>query len=326
MRDEVYVSGLAADIEAFVSLKRACGFPYVESARILRRFDRMVAERFPDATCVTREACDAWVALVEGERPNELLRRVSPVRQLARYLTAAGRPSHVIAPGTPARGGRYVPHIFTSAELAAFFRAVDSCPPSAYSPTRRYVVPTIFRLLYCCGLRSSEALLLRASDVDLGSGRILVRGSKGWAARTVYAGDDMLRVLRSYDARVGAMMPGRAPLFPNRDGGFFSKGTPDRWFHEFWDPLPEAALATGNPPRVHDLRHTFAVRRIDGWVEEGADVEAMYPYLSGYLGHAHFADTDYYLRMSAAFRPTLEALMDGVDGAVLPEVAHGEED
>ena len=60
MREEVYVSGLAADIEAFVSLKRACGFPYVESARILRRFDRMVAERFPGATCVTREACDAW--------------------------------------------------------------------------------------------------------------------------------------------------------------------------------------------------------------------------------------------------------------------------
>lgn len=79
MRDENYESKLATDIAAFVAQKRACGYPYVESATILRGFDRMVAERFPRDEGVTKDACDAWLSLVEDEHPNELMRRVSPV-------------------------------------------------------------------------------------------------------------------------------------------------------------------------------------------------------------------------------------------------------
>ena len=83
MRDESYESKLAKDIELFVAQKRACGYPYVESATILRRFDRMVAERFPDDTAVTKGACDAWLSLVEDEHPNELMRvSCPPARQV----------------------------------------------------------------------------------------------------------------------------------------------------------------------------------------------------------------------------------------------------
>ena len=125
MRDESYESKLAKDIELFVAQKRACGYPYVESATILRRFDRMVAERFPDDTAVTKGACDAWLSLVEDEHPNELMRRVSPVRQLAKYVAASGRPSYIIPSGIPGKRLKYQAHIFTPGELSAFFGAVD---------------------------------------------------------------------------------------------------------------------------------------------------------------------------------------------------------
>lgn len=269
MRDEDYESKLSADIAAFVAQKRACGYPYAESATILRRFDRMVAERFPDDETVTKGACDAWLSLVADEHPNELMRRVSPVRQLAKYMAAAGKPSYVIPPGIPGKRLKYQAHIFTREELSAFFAAIDSCGPSACSPTKAYVVPTLFRMLYCCGMRSSEALLLGASGVDLEAGRIDVKGCKGWRGRTVYMGGDMLRVCRAYDAVIEGMLPGRVPFFPNREGGFFSRSAPNRWFHQFWDPLPEAARVKGNPPRVHDFRHTHAVTRLNRWVEEG---------------------------------------------------------
>ena len=326
MRDESHGSKLAKDIELFVAQKRACGYPYVESATILRRFDRMVAERFPDDTAVTKGACDAWLSLVEDEHPNELMRRVSPVRQLAKYVAASGRPSHMIPSGIPGKRPEYQARVLAPGELSAFFGAVDSCRPSACPPTKEYVVPTLFRMLYCCGMRSSEALLLDANGVDLETGRIDTRGREGWRGRTTCMGDDMLRVRGAYDDAVETMLPGRTPPFPNREGGFFSRHAPNRWSRRSWDPLPEAAHARGNPPRARDLGHARAVTRPDRWVGEGADIEAMYPYLSGFLGHANFSDTSYYLRMSASSCPELDRRMAPVNLSVLPEVVrHGEE-
>lgn len=326
MRDESYESKLAKDVGPLVAQKRACGYPYAGSATILRRFDRMVAERFPDDTAVTKGACDAWLSLAGDEHPNEPVRRVSPVRQLAKYVAASGRPSYIIPSGIPGKRPEYQAHIFTPGELSAFFGAVDSCRPSACSPTKEYVVPTLFRMLYCCGMRSSEALLLDANGVDLETGRIDIKGCKGWRGRTIYMGDDMPRVCRAYDDAVETMLPGRTPFFPNREGGFFSRHAPNRWFHQFWDPLPEAAHARGNPPRVHDFRHTHAVTRLNRWVGEGADIEAMYPYLSGFLGHASLPDTSHRLGTSALFYPELDRRMAPVSSPVLPEVVrHGEE-
>lgn len=326
MRDESYESKLARDVGPLVARRRACGHPHAGSATILRRFDRMVAERFPDDTAVTKGACDAWLSLAGDEHPNEPVRRVSPVRQLAKYVAASGRPSYIIPSGIPGKRLKYQAHIFTPGELSAFFGAVDSCRPSACSPTKEYVVPTLFRMLYCCGMRSSEALLLDANGVDLETGRIDIKGREGWRGRTTCMGDDMPRVCRAYDDAVETMLPGRTPFFPNREGGFFSRHAPNRWSRRFWDPLPEAAHARGNPPRVHDLGHARAVTRPDGWVREGADIEAMYPYLSGFLGHANFSDTSYYLRMSASSCPELDGRMAPVNLSVLPEVVrHGEE-
>lgn len=326
MRDESYESKLAKDIELFVAQKRACGYPYAGSATILRRFDRMVAERFPDDTAVTKGACDAWLSLVGDEHPNEPVRRVSPVRQLAKYVAASGRPSYIIPSGIPGKRLKYQAHIFTPGELSAFFGAVGPCRPSACSPTKEYVVPTLFRMPCCCGMRSSEALLLDANGVDLETGRIDIKGREGWRGRTIYMGDDMLRVCRAYDDAVETMLPGRTPFFPNREGGFFSRHAPNRWFHQFWDPLPEAAHARGNPPRVHDFRHTHAVTRPDGWVGEGADIEATCPCPGGFLGHASLPDTSHRLGTSALFYPELDRRMAPVSSPVLPEVVrHGEE-
>lgn len=326
MRDESHGGKLAKDIEPLVAQKRACGYPHVESATILRRFDRMVAERFPDDTAVTKGACDAWLSLAGDEHPNEPVRRVSPVRQLAKYVAASGRPSHMMPSGIPGKRPEYQARVLAPGELSAFFGAVDSCRPSACPPARERVVPTPSGMPCRCGMRSSEALLLDANGVDLETGRIDTRGREGWRGRTTCMGDDMPRVRRAYDDAVETMLPGRTPFFPNREGGFFSRHAPNRWFHQFWDPLPEAAHARGNPPRVHDLGHTRAVTRPDRWVREGADIEATCPCPGGLLGHANFSDTSYYLRMSALFYPELDRRMAPVNLSVLPEVVrHGEE-
>lgn len=322
--DNDYTSSLGPAIAGLIAQKRAMSYPYDTSAAILRRFDAFAASEFPDEAGLTKGLCMAWATRRDGEHQNTLLRRVTPVRQLGKYLASRGEEAYVIPGHIPSKQVKYAPHVFTEGEISALFASIDSCPRSPWSPLRCYVVPVFFRLVYCCGLRQSEARLLARDDVDLSDGRVVIRESKGWESRAVYMSDDLLELCRTYDGIIESRMPNRAPFFPNAFGECYSKSTPDTWFHEFWDVLPEAASACGNPARVHDLRHAYAVHRLNSWVREGRDPNALYPYLSEFMGHSHFADTDYYLTLSECFYGQLGELMAPVDDEVLPEVARHE--
>jgi integrase len=322
MHEYIFASKLGVHIKMFILQKQASGHTYQTAAKILLRFDRMVHEKFPEENILTKDICDQWIREKPGEHPNGLLRRVTPVRQLAKYLSGMGLPAYIIPGHIPNKQIKYEPHIYSKAELKAFFSSVDNCPDSVFSPFRRYVIPVIFRLLYCCGLRSSEARLLKTEDVNLNSGKVTVRESKGWRARIVYMSPDLLDVCREYDAIIGHRLPGRDAFFPNKDGMFYSKSTLDCWFHEFWDHLPEASLIVGNSPRVHDFRHVYAVDRMNGWVRDGQDISALYPYLSEYMGHSHYVETDYYLSLVESFYPEMERRMSGLNEDILPEVYH----
>lgn len=322
MPDPVFTSKLGSSMETFISQKRACGYPYITSARVLGYLDTMVAEQFPTSETLTKGICDAWVKECSAHHQNTLLRRVTPVRQYAKYLIGTGVVAYIIPGRIPAKQVRYDAHIFTEKELTAFFTAVDGCKASPFSRTRCYVVPVLFRLLYTCGLRSSEARLLRTEDVELSTGKIYIRKSKGWEARVIYVSDDLLDLLIRYDANIEKIFPGREAFFPNNTGNYYSKSTFDVWFHEFWDPLPEAAEAKGNSPRVHGFRHTYCVYRLNKWVHEHKDLNALYPYLSEFVGHSNFRDTDYYLSLAEPFYPEFRERMHPMNSKILPEVPH----
>ena len=319
-----YCSLLGDYIDGFISQKRALGYPYRSSALILRRFDALAAGQFPNERTITKEICDAWLRSKPGEHPNGLSRRVTPVRQLGKYMKGLGHDAYIMPGHIPERQVKYEAHIYTPAELKAFFNAIDHCPPSPFSPTRRYVIPVIFRLLYCCGMRSSEARLLKKEDIELETGKITIRESKGWRSRIVYMSGDLRDMCIEYDSIMESMLPGRQAFFPNRDGCCFGKDALDRWFHEFWDGLPESNAVAGNPARVHDFRHGYAVHRLNQWVREREDVNALYPYLSEYMGHSHYADTDYYLSLAEDFYPELGRRLSLLNDDILPEVCHEE--
>ena len=282
----------------------------------------MISKSFPDSDILSKEICNAWIDKCSSFHQNTLLRRVTPVRQFAKYLVGTGKEAYIIPGGIPNKQIHYDAHIFTETELKAFFSSIDKCRKSPFSPYRCYVIPVIFRLLYTCGLRASEARLLNVDDVDLGTGKIFIRGSKGWEARIIYVSLNMLDLLCRYDCIIQRYLPARKAFFPNQKGDYYSKSTLDIWFHEFWDTLPEAAVTKGNKPRVHDFRHSYCVYRLNQWVRDNADLNALYPYLSEFVGHSNFADTDYYLTLAEPFYLEFEARMRKVNAAILPEVPH----
>ena len=322
MSDPVFRSNLGTDMGAFIAQKRAAGYPYLTSAKVLGYLDTMVTESFPESDALSKEICNAWINECSKLHQNTLLRRITPVRQFGKYLVGTGKPAYIIPGGIPHKQVRYDAHIFTETELTAFFASIDRCAKSPFAPYRCYVIPVIFRLLFTCGLRSSEARLLSVDDIDLTTGKIFIRKSKGWEARIIYVSEDMLDLLCRYDHIIRQYLPQREAFFPNWRGDYYNKCILDTWFHEFWDDLPEASAVKGNKPRVHDFRHSYCVYRLNQWVKENADLNALYPYLSEFVGHSNFADTDYYLSLAEPFYPEFEKRMREVNTAILPEVPH----
>lgn len=111
---------------------------------------------------------------------------------------------------------------FLRIRKSCFFHAIDNCKWTKYSPTKCYVVPMIFRMIYCCGLRSSEARKLYREDVDLEAGKVLIWLSKFWQERIIYVSWDLLENIRECNTIINRGIPNRAAFFPDRKGQFFS--------------------------------------------------------------------------------------------------------
>lgn len=314
-----FLSKFQGYLQDFIQQKHAVGFPYQSSELKLQAFDRFCVEHYPRETKLTKEIAMHWAEHLPDEHVNTLIRRITPVRQFAKYLNSVGIQAYVIPSGIPAKGIRYVPHIYTQQELKAFFGALDLCNYNRNYPGRHLIVPVIFRVLYCCGLRSSEVLGLRVEDVDLTTGKLSIRQSKGHKDRTVMMSEDVLDLCRIYHEKVGFVFPGRTYFFPNCTDRCYGKDFLDRTFHEFWDKAGIGPVS-GNPPRVHDFRHTFAVNRLNQWAKEKKNLNAYLPYLSMYLGHEHLTETDYYLHLVPEFFPVLTSESEERFSHLIPEV------
>ena len=107
MSDPVFRSKLRDDLEAFISQKRASGYPYHTSSKVLGYLDTMIAEDYPDCSTLSKEICDAWIRKCSVLHQNTLLRRVTPVRQFAKYLVGTGKSAYIIPGGIPRKHDKY---------------------------------------------------------------------------------------------------------------------------------------------------------------------------------------------------------------------------
>ena len=320
IQDKPFKSKLSQELKDFVELKQSSGFLYQEASRVLHHFDTMMYDEFPDKDSLTKEICEHWIEKSLHTRTATQVKMITPLRQFALYLNAIEKPAYVIPGWIPGKVPKYEAHIFTKTELQLFFKASDCIPPKHGSPAMHLCAPALFRLLYATGLRSSEARLLRLCDVDLDIGKLIIRNSKFRRKRIVVMSPSMLGYIQKYNLKVKEIFPEREAFFPNHKGVFYGKSRFDDWFHMIWDSLPVPSHVVGNSPRLHDFRHTFAVHCINRWVEDGLDINCMYPYLSEYMGHESYRETDYYLSLSSSFYPELSSRMQPVNKNILPEV------
>ncbi len=143
----------------FVDYKNSLGHSYEESCCILWRFDIFCCDKFPERNNFDRDIAMACLEMRETEGWAGHRNRIMVLREFAKYLNAIGERAYLIPISMTTKGPRYIPHIFTTSEITAFFYGADHFVPHEKAPARHLVIPVVYRLLYCCGLRLSEASL-----------------------------------------------------------------------------------------------------------------------------------------------------------------------
>ncbi|MCG7977176.1 MAG: tyrosine-type recombinase/integrase [gamma proteobacterium symbiont of Clathrolucina costata] len=318
-----YESPLAPMMERLVREKRASGYKYDTPAWVLKDLDQFLCGTTVTPNELPKHLVTQWLAQHPQETPSTQQRRIILVRQLARLMIRLGYAAYLPPNGMgPRRSFVFSPWILTHAEMHRIMAAVDALPPSPRSPLRHLILPEVFRLLYGCGFRLGEVLTLKNEDVDLQQGVITVRQGKFGKDRLVPPSIDMVERLRRYDDQLKKRaLASRAP------GAYFFPSTGQApWhgstiYHLFRTVLLQSGIAhggRGKGPRIHDLRHTFAVHRLLRWYEEGADLNAKMPFLVAYLGHKDFTGTQKYLHLTAELFPNLTARMNEQFGGVIP--------
>ncbi|SFR18611.1 tyrosine-type recombinase/integrase [Desulfoscipio geothermicus] len=318
-RIPIYTSVFADVIKGFVLEKQALGYAYHKQAIALKRFDDFCVKVGHSQDCLSKELAMQWAEKTLFESDDAHSRRIRLVRMLAKYLVRLGYKAYIY----PDHLGRsqsqqYQPYLFTEIELARFFKQLDRCQPIDSSPNRHIILPLLFRILYGCGLRISEAIHLTVDDVNTTNGTLTIRNAKFNKDRLVPIAPSLNERCRTY---MEVMHPDSQSIqifFPSTHGGPYSEKRIYDYFRRF---LWEAGIShggRGKGPRLHDLRHVFAVHCLKRWVQNGTDLTVALPYLSTYLGHTGLKSSQHYLRLTAELYPDIVATMDERFGCLLP--------
>lgn len=310
---------LADTIKKFIAEKRGIGLQYNGVSTYLQNFDRFsIAFRLDDQV-LTREVVEAWLKQNPTQSQQTLRMKAIIIRQLGLYMKRMDMNAYII-PEIPKRDHLFSPYIFSDKEIEGILTQADTIKTLSRKTSKHLVVPVFIRLLYFCGLRFSEAQQLLVKNVDLDNGILSIYGSKFDKDRLVPMSPEITNICRAYSEVVHVHSSADAIYLPNVHNDVYEKRC---FYNVYRDLLWMAGIShggRGNGPRLHDLRHTFAVHCLRKWVEEDADITALLPYLSSYLGHKGLQETAYYLRLTADMFPQVTDLLLHELGDIIPEI------
>ena len=282
-------------VDEYLTMRRGLGFQLGEAGPGLLDFVRFM--ELHRASYITQQLALSWAQRPTTVQPAEWARRLSLVRTFARYRSATDPRTQIPAEGLlPFRPKRARPYLYTDDEINDLLRAAFNLPRRR--TLRPWTYHCLFGLLAVSGMRIGEARNLELPDVDLKAAILTIRGAKFGKSRLVPLHSSSRDILADYIKRRGRFFRGRlisAYLFVSSRGNQLDIGDIHRTFYLLSRQIGLRGLTDSRGPRLHDMRHRFAVNTLLQWYRSGEDVERRLPILSTYLGHVHVADTFWYL-------------------------------
>jgi len=299
------MSGLNQAVEDYLTTRRALGFKLERHGRLLPHLVGYL-ERAGAAT-VTTELALAWATQSEGH-PDESAKRLSVARGFARYLQTLDSNAEVPAADLLARQQRRAsPYLYSDADVVALMAATSTLRFPLRSATYR----TLIGLLAVTGMRVGEAIGLVRDDLDWSHRRLIIREGKFGASRELPLHPSTIDALEMYAQLRDQCWPQpRSPFFISMAGTRLIHENVHWTFRRLVRHVGLQPRSASCRPRIHDLRHTFAVNTLIDWYRSDVDVAAWMPRLSTYLGHAAPAWTYWYLSATPELLSLAAARLD----------------
>lgn len=310
------MTDLRQAMDDYFRLRRSLGHQLAEASYLLPDFVAFMHDRGEQTVTVT--AALEWVKSREPEVFTTVSpKRITAVRGFARFLSGIDPATEVPPLGlVPHRQRRGQIFLYSDADIAAIMSAAKETIPQ---PLRAATYHTLIGLLAASGLRIGEAIKLDRGDIDWTEGVLHIRESKFGKSRLVPLADSVMSALREYDAARDALMP------RPKDPSFFVSLTARRLIYACVQPTFGTLVETTgvgadapHRPRLHELRHTFAVRALLHWYRTEDNVQAKIPSLSTYMGHREPACTYWYLSAAPELLALAAARRDDVRKAARP--------
>ncbi|MBS3902281.1 MAG: tyrosine-type recombinase/integrase [Dethiobacter sp.] len=320
----IHVSELSSSFQRFLEFKRSTGFKYTGEERTLKYFERYCQEHYPN-TNIPEDAIFIWINENDNRSQKTKSNHAGVMTAWAKYMFSLGYMLMRIPDIRCPRNTAFVPHIFTDQEMTAIWKTVDRIQPVNQYPNLHRCIPVLFRLLFSSGLRISEALGITADDIDFDNNVITIRHAKLDKDRWIPMSDSIASVMKKYIEGRSDRIARDAPIFYYHPKQVLTSSTVYGRFRLTLEKsgIPYEGSLRG--PRLHDFRHTFAVRTMNRLSDNGNDLYVFLPVLSAYLGHASLKSTERYIRLTEDRLSTITDSMQLHLSEVFPEVSDDEE-
>jgi len=283
---------LQQSVDEYLRLRRHLGFNLKAAGHLLPAFAVYVEQAA--ALTVTSELALTWAKQPADVSVGRWQDRLSTVRGFARYLHGID-PSHQIPPNAllPRVVRRVSPYIYTEADVLHIMSVAGSLAPDLRAAT----YTTVIGLLATTGMRSGEAIRLDRGDIDWDEGILAIHGTKFNKSRELVLHPTTVDALRRYDGvrRTCCPRPQTPAFFVSGSGARVRHWTLDYTFRKLVKRAGLEPSSGARRPRLHDLRHTFAVNTLVDWYRSGLEINSKMHLLSTYLGHVRPAHTYWYV-------------------------------
>lgn len=301
----VFHSVLGEGMQKYLTHKRAIGRRFRTEENVLHILDRhLVQGQISSLEQITPELVDAFLLSRPRKSPRSYNHLLSTIRGLFHWLVQQGFLSRVPLNAKPKRRtAERLPFIFDVVSARRLLEVAAGLPDNPRVPLRAMTYRTIFAMLYGLGLRVGEVCRLLVRDVDFERQLLIIRESKFYKSRLVPFGPRMGALLADFlrtRTQRSEEFPGDTPLFSFTENRAIGPSTITQTFHRLVPQLRLVLKDGTSPPRLHCLRHSFAVGTLLRWYRTGVDPQARLLQLSTFLGHVDPLSTAVYLRATGA--------------------------
>ena len=295
----------------FLQYKRFLGYKYKTDEIVIKEIIKYLENN--NINIITKEIVEDYARINSNLSPNTIARNMGVFRELCKYLKLQKVEAYQIPNGIYTRNSNnYIPYIFSKKEMKNIYNSLNSVLNSyRYNYYRKTIYPLIIKILYQTGMRIGEVLSLKINDYDIGNGILYIKDPKNNMERLICLPKNIIVELNNYISIFNYLFTENNVIFNAKSAAI------EKYFYKVLKEVNINRTNTG--PRLHDLRHTFVVHRIEKYAKEQVDFNAMLPVLQAELGHQSLSSLTYYFHMTKYILKDINRVSEEYFGYLIPK-------